>query len=138
MDNNQFRPFPNDKVPAALEMFPAAERDALLKLRELIFKVASEMPEVGQVEESLKWEQPSYVTKVGTPIRLGVAKDGGFAVFTHCQSRVIPEFKSLFPDDFRYDGTRGVLFGPSDTVDYSKLRMLIRNALGYRLSQSQS
>ena len=102
----------------------------------MIFEVARETPGVGALEETLKWGQPSYLTpetKSGTTIRLAVAKSGAPGVFTHCQTRVIPEFRSVFPEDFTYDGNRGVLLYARDTPDDARLRMLIRSALTYRL-----
>ncbi len=128
--------FESDAVRSAFDAFPAEARQPLLQIRDLIFEVAAETPGVGPIEETLKWGQPAYLTpetRSGTTIRLGVPKSGGYAVFTHCQSRVIPEFRSLFGDEFTYDGNRAVTFGPEDTVDLEKLRWLIRGALAYRL-----
>ncbi len=128
--------FESDAVRSAFDAFPAEARQPLLQIRDLIFEVAAETPGVGPIEETLKWGQPAYLTpetRSGTTIRLGVPKSGGYAVFTHCQSRVIPEFRSLFGDEFTYDGNRAVTFGPDDAVDLEKLRWLIRGALAYRL-----
>ncbi len=86
--------------------------------------------------ETLKWGQPAYLPKrprTGSTLRLGVPKAGGFALYVHCQSRLIPDFRALFPDDFRYDGTRAVIFHDGDTPDNHKLALLIRAALTYHL-----
>ncbi|MBF9035212.1 DUF1801 domain-containing protein [Rhodobacterales bacterium HKCCE2091] len=103
-------------------------REALLAVRAMILDEAAALGL--SVTESLKWGQPSYAAPGGTPIRLGRGRHGGAAVFTHCATSVVPEFRAAFGDRFRYDGTRGVLLDPGAPPD--ELRMLIRRALTYR------
>ena len=129
-------PITDTGVAAAFAAFPEPVRAALLRLRALIFDTAAASPGVGRVTETLKWGQPAYLTaetKSGTTIRLGQPKAGGYAVFTHCQTRVMPEFAALFPGDFTFDGTRAVLFPDGAAFDEDKLRLLIRSALTYHL-----
>ena len=45
----------------------------LLQLRELIMKTAAATPEVGRLEETLKWGEPAYLTRqtgAGSTIRM--------------------------------------------------------------------
>ena len=126
-------PFDDPNVAAAFAAFPEDARPALLNLRALIFETAAERG-VGRVLECLKWGQPAYLTpetKAGTTIRLGVAKTGELAILTHCQTRVVPEFQALFPDDFTYDGTRAVHLPAQGDLPVEKLRLLIAAALTY-------
>ncbi|WP_227421470.1 DUF1801 domain-containing protein [Pacificispira spongiicola] len=126
------RPFQSPDVEAAFDAFPEPARGTLLALRALIFEVAAETPGVGAIEETLKWGQPAYLTpetKSGTTIRLGMPKTGGAALYTHCQTTVMSDFRALFPGEFTFDGNRAVLFDTS--ADIEKLRMLIRHALTY-------
>ncbi len=129
-------PFDDPNVEATFASFPAPARDSLLALRRLIFETASTTPEVGKLEETLKWGQPAYLTpetKSGSTIRLGLPKDGGFAIYANCQTTIIPDFRSMFPDDFVYEGNRAVRFVDSDTAPFDKLAFLIRDALTYHL-----
>lgn len=108
----------------------------MLHLRGLIFETAAATPAVGPVFETLKWGQPAYLTqqtKAGTTLRLGQPKTGGFAIYVHCQTTVISDFRALFPDDFAYDGNRAVLFRDRGDIDDDKLRLLILAALTYHL-----
>ncbi|WP_240705178.1 DUF1801 domain-containing protein [Pacificoceanicola onchidii] len=127
----------NHPIPAAVapafEAFPEPARGALLAIRSRIFTLAAEDPRIGPVTESLKWGQPSYASKVGTPLRLGLPKSGGCAIFCHCQSRVIPDHRALFGADHRYDGNRALLFKPQAPPAPHALDALIRSALTYRL-----
>lgn len=127
-------PFASDAVSAAFDAIPQPARDRLLTLRALIYDEAAALPDIGPLQETLKWGQPAYLTpqsRAGTTLRLGVPKTGGVAIYAHCQSRVIPDFQAMFPDDFTFDGTRAVLFGDDAPLRMDKLRLLIRGALTY-------
>ncbi|MDW4499276.1 DUF1801 domain-containing protein [Sulfitobacter sp. D35] len=124
------------EVAEVFDRMPETVRDRLLGIRALVFEVAAARPEVGRIAECLKWGQPAYLTpesRSGTTLRLGLGKGGAAAVFTHCQTRVVPEFRAIFPDAFAYDGNRGVLLPAGDALDEAALRMLIGRALTYHL-----
>jgi len=107
-----------------------------MALRTLIFAVAADSPGVGPVQETLKWGQPAYLTPVsraGSTIRLGMPKSGGYAIFAHCQTTIIADFRALFGPDFTYDGNRAVIFDEAPPPDLDKLRTLIASALTYHL-----
>ncbi len=126
--------FADAKVETAFAAFPERERRALLALRNLIFEVAASTPGVGPLQETLKWGQPAYVTpetKSGSTIRLGLPKSGGFAIYTHCQTSLISDFQTVFPDDFTYEGNRAIHFRDSAALEPDKIALLIRNALTY-------
>jgi hypothetical protein len=129
-------PFESADVSAAFARFAGAARPGLLALRNMIFAVAADTPGVGPVHETLKWGQPAYLTpetRAGSTLRLGVPKSGGYAIFMHCQTTIIADFRALFADDFSYDGTRAVLFDAQSTPDTDKLCLLISSALTYHL-----
>lgn len=127
-------PFDDATVEAAFAAFPEAERAGLLALRGLIFETAASLPEVGAVEETLKWGQPAYLTpdtKSGSTIRLGLPKGGGFALYTHCKTTLLSDFRSVFPDDFAYEGNRAIHFDDPDALPLDQLRLLVSSALTY-------
>lgn len=130
------RPFADPAVRSAFDAFPDAARVPLLSLRDLIFDVAERTECVGRLEETLKWGQPSYLTvetKSGSTIRLGAPKDGGVAVYAHCRTTIISDFRSLFPDEFRYEGNRAVLLSEDGDLRVDALTLLIKSALTYHL-----
>lgn len=126
---------PNDVARAFDDMSPDVQ-EPLQRLRRLILDTAAITPGVGPITETLKWGQPSYLTeetKAGSTLRLGCPKQGGFAIFTHCQTSIMADFQALFPDDFTFDGNRAVLFQADDDLPLDKLRFLISHALTYHL-----
>ncbi|AHD02768.1 DUF1801 domain-containing protein [Leisingera methylohalidivorans] len=128
--------YSSPEIEAAFAVFDPLAREGLLRLRQLIFRTAAETPEAGRVEEVLRWGQPSFITpetKTGSAIRLGVPKGARFALFVHCQSRLIPEFAAVFPAWDRFEGTRAVLFDDPAEVEPIRHGWLIKRALTYRI-----
>lgn len=117
-------------------MFPDRAIEGLLQLRRIIFDVAHNLPEIGRLEETLRWGQPAYLTpdrKAATTLRLGLHKSGDFALFAHCQSQVIPAFRSWHEAQYRFDGNRAVLFSTVNDIRPEHLSGLIQYALTYHL-----
>ncbi|CUI01510.1 DUF1801 domain-containing protein [Leisingera aquaemixtae] len=129
-------PFASPDIEAAFDVPDVQARAGLLALRRLIFDTAAQTPEAGRIEEALRWGQPSYLTpesKTGSTIRLGIPKGARFALFVHCQSRLIPEFAAAFPAWDRFEGTRAVLFNNPREVEPVRHGWLIKRALTYRI-----
>ena len=128
-------PYQNESMAPVFGAFEPEVRVALEGLREMIFDVATGLTEVTGVEESLKWGQPSYAPKpkTGTPIRLGTTKSGQVAVFTHCQTTVMSDFRALAPPEMKFDGNRAVHLSPDMPIPLAQITPLIRAALTYRL-----
>ena len=63
-------PAPSPAIATKINSYPAAINDALFHLREMIYQVASEHDDVGDIEETLKWGQPSYISKNGSTVRI--------------------------------------------------------------------
>ncbi len=132
-------PFEDPNIEAAFRGFSDELRDDFLSLREMIFDVANETDGIDGLEESLKWGQPSYRPKArfGTAVRLGIGKTGGPALLTHCQTRVLHDFRTAFPDSFHYDGNRGLELTDATKGKHEELRLFIRSALTYRQDKAK-
>ncbi len=127
-------PVKGEAVAKAFAAIDAPHRERLMALRALIYEIAATEPQVGQLTETLKWGQPSYLTeetKSGTTIRLGCPKDGGVAVYVHCQTSILSDVQALFPKDAAYDGNRGLHVPLQGSLPRAPLEMLIRRALTY-------
>ncbi len=122
-------------LPDTLAPIFAEWPDSARLLRDVIFETAAEA-DIGPLCETLKWGQPAYltpVTKSGSTIRLGLPKSGGFAMFVHCQTTILSDFRTIFADDFTYDGNRAVVFQDPADLDLKKLRSLVHAALTYHV-----
>jgi len=128
------RPFSDGRVAAAFAEFPEEVADRLMRIRELIFEVAA-AEDVGALEETLRWGQPAYITsesRSGSLIRLGrVKSDGDYGVFFHCGTTLVESMRERYPDEFRFQGNRALLFDASEDVPKTELAECFRLALTY-------
>ncbi len=130
--------FASRDVAEVFEMFEADARTGLLRLRGLIYECAAQMPEIGKVEEALRWGQPAYLTpetKAGSTLRLGTIKGGRFAIFAHCQTDIISSYAQSFGGMDRIEGNRAVVFENVNAIDPARISMLIKHGLGYHLKR---
>ncbi|WP_170447648.1 DUF1801 domain-containing protein [Ruegeria arenilitoris] len=125
------RPFDDPNVASAYEAFAADTRSGALALRDLVFATAQELQPAVAVIEALRWSQPAYLSPRGTTIRLGGHTSARFALFVHCQTRLIGEYTSAFPNADRIDGNRAILFDGIEQIDPVRHGWLIARALTY-------
>lgn len=94
---------------------------------------AAELPEVGEVEETLKWGEPSYVTPSGSTIRLGwkASRPDEYKLLFHCRTRLVETFRELYPDTFEFESNRAILFRETTELPVAPLRHCISLALTY-------
>ena len=127
------RRFSDSAVASVFKAYPPGIRARLMALRELVFDTARQTAGVGRLSETLKWGQPSYLTEEtgsGTTVRIDRLKAGdGYAAYFHCQSGLIGQFRELYPDTFRYEGKRAIVFAAGDRVPVRELRHCIALAL---------
>jgi hypothetical protein len=133
----------NPKVAAVFETYPKEIKTKLMFLRQLIFDVASKTDGVGELEETLKWGQPSYLTtksKSGSLVRIDQIKsqEEKYAVYFHCQTTLVDTFKEMYRDQFESGGNRSIIFGVKDRVPVAALSHCVSMALTYHLNKRQN
>ncbi len=131
----QYRKFQNIEIKNIFNAYPKTVKDKLLFFREIIFQIADESNEIGKIEETLKWENPSYLThspKSGTTIRLSKVRayDDKYAISVHCQTSLVSEFKEIYPE-LEYNGNRSIILNVSHELPLAKIRHFIFSALTY-------
>ncbi len=132
---------PKISDPTVQAAYDAMLPDVLVgiyQLRRLIFDCAKTSPDVGEVKEVLRWGQPSFITKTGSTLRLGIPKTGGFALYAHCQSTIISDFALMFAEEFDIEGNRAVHFHSLKDIDEDKLCHLINHALRYKIKKTST
>ncbi len=130
--------FADPKVAAVFKAYAPATRKRLMALRETLFEVAAATEGVGALTETLKWGQPSYLTEEtgsGTTVRIDRLKGdgGGYAIYFHCQSGLVGQFRELYPDTFTYAGKRAIKLGLDERLSLRELRHCISLALTHHL-----
>lgn len=123
----------NVVVAEVFKNYPKHMRKKLLLLRQLVLDTASETEGVGAVEETLKWGEPSYVTKSGSTVRMDWKKSSPhqYAMYFHCQTKLVDTFKELYRDKFKFEGNRAIVFNEDDEVPINELKHCISLAITY-------
>ncbi|MEI8571957.1 DUF1801 domain-containing protein [Methylomonas sp. LW13] len=127
--------FLNTAVKAVFDDYPLEIRRKMLVLREAIFAVAASEG-VGQLEETLKWGEPAYMTAetgCGSTIRMAWKKEkpNQYAMYFICTTNLVETFRTLFPHQFKYEGNRAIVFRETEDVDMDSLSICIAMALTY-------
>jgi hypothetical protein len=122
------------EVAAVFDAYPDRQRRALLELRDLILRAAADA-EVGDLVESLKWGQPAYRParpRTGTTVRIDAVKgsDDLYALYVHCQTTLMDSYRLLYPEEFAFEGDRGLIFSTETEVPEA-LKHCIALALTY-------
>lgn len=113
--------------------YPEHIREKLLFLRKLVLDTADEIEGIDEVEETLKWGEPSYVTKSGSTVRMDwkeVTPDQ-YAMYFHCLTSLVPTFRQLYGDTLRFEGDRAIVFHEDDDIPVEALTHCIELSLLY-------
>ena len=123
----------NPDVAEAFARYPKKIQRNLMFLRQIIYSTASETDGISNVEETLKWGEPSYIVKSGSTIRMGwkKAKPNQYALYFHCKTKLIDTFRELYREDLRFEGNRAIVFNEGDEIPVNVLKHCISLSLTY-------
>ncbi len=107
--------FESIAVSEVYDSYPDAVCEKLLFLRQLIFETASENA-ISDLDETLKWGEPSYLTKKGSTVRVAWKKSSPneYGIFFNCKTTLVDTFKEIYHDQFKFEGNRAILFNIAD------------------------
>jgi len=126
-------PFKNVAVKNKFDNYPNDIKQKLLKLREIIYEVANDEPTIKSMEETLKWNEPSYITNNGSTLRIDwkKTKPNQYSMYFNCKTKLVDTFRELFSDRFEFEGNREIIFQKDDELDVKALRYCILLSLTY-------
>ena len=121
------------EVVSILNSYPKEVKKKLLFLRSLIIETASAVKEIENVEETLKWGEPSYLAKNGSTIRIDWKKKNPdqYAMYFHCKTKLVDTYKELYNDIFEFEGNRAIVFNMQSIIPVKKLKHCIELSLTY-------
>jgi len=113
--------------------YPDDAKEKLLFLRQLILDTAKENRNIDELEETLKWGQPSYISPIGSAIRIDWIKKtpNQYAIYFNCKTKLVDTFKELYPSQFVFSGNRALIFDLDDELPLKELTHCIYLALNY-------
>ena len=126
---------------AKFASYPPPVRRKLLALRQLILRTAGALPRVGQLEETLKWGEPAFLTtqsQSGSTIRIDwkAAQPAQYAMYFNCNTTLVDSFRTLFPNDFQFEGNRALVFDLNAPLPAKAVQFCVAAALTYHLKKS--
>ncbi len=123
------------EVELKFQSYPKEIQPKLNYLRNLIIETAIEIDTIVEIEETLKWGEPSYLVKNGSTIRIDwkTKTPNQYAMYFKCTSKLIPTFKDVFRYTFKYENNRAILFDLEDEIPKTALKQCIALALKYHL-----
>ncbi|EFL88717.1 DUF1801 domain-containing protein [Ahrensia sp. R2A130] len=132
---------PNTIIPpdvaAAYGSFAPELRKSADAFRNEVIETIKAHPEIGELEETLKWGVPSYLSKranIGSTIRIAPVKNTNeIGMFFICTSGLMDEFREIYPDTFTYHGTRTLTLKRDLAECRDELRHIIALALTSKL-----
>lgn len=121
------------EVDAVFSNYPDFVRDKMQTLRELVLETAEETDGISTIEETLKWGEPSFVTKDGSTLRMDWKEKtpNQYAMYFQCTSRLIDTFRLIFDHTFQYEGKRAIIFQLNQKIPIEELKECIRASLVY-------
>ncbi len=121
------------RVAPVFNNYPDTVKDGMLYLRRLILETANEIEGIKELEETLKWGEPSYLTKNGSTIRIDWKEKNPdkMAMYFKCTSKLVPTFKAIYKNKFEFEGNRAILFKLNSNVPETELKHCISLALRY-------
>ena len=123
----------NSEVKSVFENYPDQVRPQMILLRNLVLETAEEIEGLNELEETLKWGEPSYLAKHGSTLRIDWKKKtpDKYAVYFKCTSKLVPTFKLIHGDLFEYEGNRAILFSLDQKLPEKELKECVSMALRY-------
>ncbi|EJG1664646.1 DUF1801 domain-containing protein [Vibrio parahaemolyticus] len=119
-------------VKDRFDEYPDNARVRLEELRNLVFQVASEL-ELGEVDETIKWGEPSYSVKTGSPLRMDwkLKSPNSYYLFFNCQTKLIDTFRELYSDELVFQGNRAIVLSLSKPLPETVIKSCLELALTY-------
>lgn len=112
--------------------YPQNVREKMQHLRALVLETAEEEG-IAELEETLKWGEPSFVTKNGSTLRMDWKEKtpDQYAMYFHCSTRLVETFRIVFDRKFQYEGNRALIFQLNQRIPERELKECIKASLIY-------
>ncbi len=119
-------------VQQKFSTYPAEVSVKLIELRSVILEVAKQL-QISDLQETLKWGEPSYVNKSGSTVRFDWKQKHPqqIAIYFNCKTSLIETFKEIYGDIFKFEGNRAIIFNIADDIPCSELKHCIALSLRY-------
>lgn len=121
------------EVAPIFNNYPDEVKEQMSTLRKLIIQTAEETEDITTIEETLKWGEPSYITKIGSTLRMDWKQKTPetYQLYFQCNSRLVATFRSLFGSTLNFEGKRAIVFKLNEKLPAEEVKYCIKAALTY-------
>jgi len=129
----------NSQVHDVFASYPEIVREKMQFLRQLVIETAEETEGINELEETLKWGEPSFLTKNGSTLRMDWKEKtpNQYAMYFQCSTRLVNTFKMVFDKTFQYEGNRAIVFQLNQKIPVAELKQCIKATLTYHKVKDQ-
>ncbi|MBT8378981.1 MAG: DUF1801 domain-containing protein [Ignavibacteria bacterium] len=123
----------NAEIKAKFDSYPKHIKPLILQLREIVFSIAKDF-DLGEVDETLKWGEPSYRVKNGSPVRMDwkPKSPNQYFLLFHCQTKLVDTFRELYSDSLEFEGNRAIVLNVDKALPRPIIRHCIELAMRYK------
>ncbi|MGE8720984.1 DUF1801 domain-containing protein [Leptospira terpstrae] len=132
-------PIPSESLSSYYFNLSPVMLDKFMEIRNWIYEISQANDQIGEIEECIKWGQPSFltpITKSGSTIRIGKVNDAEFALFFNCKTTIAQEIAIEFPE-LKCDGKRALYFAANQKLAKTKVISCLQKALLYHKRKSE-
>lgn len=108
------------------DQYSVEQKQKLFELYELISSASEK-----ELVQSLKWNQLSFASKQGTPVRIDRFSEDEVALFVPCQTTLVEEWRELFRDKLKFSGNRAIVFSVDEELPVDALKSCLQMAFNY-------
>jgi len=121
------------RVETIFNNYPDSVRDKMLFLKKLVIETAEEADAIDDMQITLKWGEPSFITRHGSTLRMDwkAKSPDQYALYFQCTSRLVDTFRMVFNASFDYEGNRALVFKMDQELPVPELKACIKAALLY-------
>ena len=121
------------EVSEVFNKYPDFVQGKMRYLRDLVLQVANDLEQVSSLHETLKWGEPSYITKQGSTLRMDWKSKNPdqYAFYFSCSTKLVETFRLFHGPVFNYEGKRAIVFTLDQELPVEEIKSCIRVALTY-------
>lgn len=107
-------------VQNKFDQYPSHIKPTLESLRQMIYDLVLDL-NLGDIEETLKWGEPSFKVKSGSPIRIDykTATPDHCYIFLNCQTKLVDTYRELYSDVLEFQGNRAIVLNVNNKTHTS-------------------
>ena len=120
-------------VENLLKGYPRKASNRLGELRSLIIEAAKETEGVSKLVETTKWGEPSYITKVGSTVRMDWKErtPDKYYLYFVCSTSLVSTFRVMIGEELEYEGNRAIVLNLNEPLPTEALKRCISLGLRY-------